>query len=486
MPIPDTAPAVILVVFDGLRPDMITKELAPNLRRFANDGSRFPMSRSVFPTETRVNVASLVTGCRPAKHGIVANLFHAPDAVAGRPLNTGRAEDLEALDAATGGRLLGAASLGERLAASGRSLAVVSTGSSGSALLLHHRAEALGQFRWSTYGDAYCSPAARGLAERFGAPPQGGQANAARIDHAMTVFLAHVLPVVRPDVAIFWSTDPDATYHQYGIGSAEAAASIRGADAAFGRLLEWWHATGRETGTQIICLSDHGHITGREKLSMVDLFQGSGFKVGPAFDADIDIVLAPGAPVGLSFHNPARRDQVALWLHEQPWCGLIFSPGRNEIEGEAPGSFAFALAGTDHARTAQLSFTFADDDEFDANGIPGGGFFDKKLPLLAGIHGGLHPRELSNVMIAGGDAFREYYASPFACGIVDVLPTLLHLLDLPGGWTEGRVLIEAMGRGETPGEIRRLSHTASHRRFGRRLDRHLTGPFPYLDGGYAL
>src|SRR5258705_376031 len=95
-------PKVILVVFDGLRPDMVVPELAPNLCRFAESGSRFPLSPAVFPTETRVNVASLVTGCKPARHGIVANQFHELEAIADRPLNTGQAEDLIALDAVSG------------------------------------------------------------------------------------------------------------------------------------------------------------------------------------------------------------------------------------------------------------------------------------------------------------------------------------------------------------------------------------------------
>jgi phosphonoacetate hydrolase len=120
------SPSVILFVFDGLRPDMATPELMPNLTRFADRGSRFPLSRSVFPTETRVNVSALVAGCRPARHGIVANTFYAPAAVAGRALNSGLAEDLAALDAASGGQLLGVPSLGERLARAGKSLAVVS------------------------------------------------------------------------------------------------------------------------------------------------------------------------------------------------------------------------------------------------------------------------------------------------------------------------------------------------------------------------
>jgi len=294
-----------------------------------------------------------------------------------------------------------------------------------------------------------------------------------------------VLGEIAPDVALFWSSDPDSTYHYRGIGSAEAKASIVGADAAFGRLVSWWVAEGRDAGTQIICLSDHGHITGREKISTGELLRGAGFKVGPTFDADTDIVLAPSGPMGLTFRDPSRAARVGAWLAEQPWCGLLFSGAKNEIEGEVPGSFAMGLSGVDHARAPHLYFTFADDDETDANGIAGTCVMDCNLPLLGGMHGNLHPRELNNVLIAGGDAFRERYGSPFAAGIIDVVPTVLHLLSLPPADIDGRVLIEAMSRGETPGEAKRLIHEVGNGSFRRRLDRQRTGATFYLDGGYA-
>jgi arylsulfatase A-like enzyme len=257
------------------------------------------------------------------------------------------------------------------------------------------------------------------------------------------------------------------------------------ADAAFGRLLAWWESGARDAGTQIICLSDHGHISCREKIATTDLFRGAGFRAGTAIDADTDVALALSGPIGVTFRDPAAGARIGAWLAEQPWCGLLFSTARNEIEGEIAGSFAMPLSGADHARAPHLFFTLADDDELDANGVAGTCYFDSNLPLLGGTHGGLHPRELNNVLVAGGDAFRERYGSPFAAGIVDVVPTVLHLLGLPPADVDGRVLIEAMSRGETPGEAKRLIHEVGNGGFRRRLDRQRTGATFYLDGGYA-
>ena len=68
----------LIVAFDGLRPDMVDADLMPNLSTFRRQGANCTDNRAVFPTETRVNQSSLVTGCHPARHGMVANKFMEP------------------------------------------------------------------------------------------------------------------------------------------------------------------------------------------------------------------------------------------------------------------------------------------------------------------------------------------------------------------------------------------------------------------------
>ena len=65
--------SVIMFVFDGLQPAQVTTELMPNLHRFAAEGVTFTRHHSVFPTVTRANAASIVTGCGPGRHGLSAN-----------------------------------------------------------------------------------------------------------------------------------------------------------------------------------------------------------------------------------------------------------------------------------------------------------------------------------------------------------------------------------------------------------------------------
>src|SRR5262245_19886152 len=126
---PTTARFVIVFVVDGLRPDAITAAHPPTLLRLRAEGVEFVNSHAVFPTVTRVNAAALATGTHPGTNGILGNQMFVPAVEPTRAFNTGDCRNLVRLDQATGGRLVLARTLGERLQAQGRSLAGVSSGS---------------------------------------------------------------------------------------------------------------------------------------------------------------------------------------------------------------------------------------------------------------------------------------------------------------------------------------------------------------------
>ena len=70
---------VLIVAFDGLQPSQATPQLMPNLAALAADGVTFANHHPVFPTTTRANVTSLVTGCNTGTHGIAANTIVVPE-----------------------------------------------------------------------------------------------------------------------------------------------------------------------------------------------------------------------------------------------------------------------------------------------------------------------------------------------------------------------------------------------------------------------
>ncbi len=71
------APAVVLISMDGTRAEE-ARDL-PAFRRIAERGIAPTPLRPVFPTNTFPNHVSLVTGVRPARHGIVNNSFRDPE-----------------------------------------------------------------------------------------------------------------------------------------------------------------------------------------------------------------------------------------------------------------------------------------------------------------------------------------------------------------------------------------------------------------------
>ena len=90
----------LFCLFDGLRRDIVRQDTMPNLSAFREDWVDFPNSSSVFPSETRVQVSSFVTGTFPGDaqlnlknragfgHGIMANVFFDPNQSIEAPLET--------------------------------------------------------------------------------------------------------------------------------------------------------------------------------------------------------------------------------------------------------------------------------------------------------------------------------------------------------------------------------------------------------------
>ena len=68
----ETGPAarrVIIFVWDGLRADDLTPEIAPNYFALARSGVVFADHHAVYPTFTMMNSASIATGVYPGAHG---------------------------------------------------------------------------------------------------------------------------------------------------------------------------------------------------------------------------------------------------------------------------------------------------------------------------------------------------------------------------------------------------------------------------------
>jgi phosphonoacetate hydrolase len=439
MPDPASARRVVVAVFDGLRADLVTPELTPNILRLAARGTWFRQARSVFPSVTRVATTSIATGGAPAVHGIMGNAFYHPAAFRDRVLDTSKASDLRAAEAAHAGRFVAAATFGDQLALAGRSLAVVHTGSAGSAHVINPRALANGHWTFSVHGVAHTQTpdAVTEVVATFGPLPGRELPRFGDIEYAARVTVEHVLPLRRPDVALVWFNEPDTTFHYRTIGHPDSRAVLQAADAAFGRILDWVDAQPDADRIAVIAASDHGHVATSGVVPLADEARAAGFAV---FEKEVPegagIVMTGGRHGEVRLLDPAPGDleRIAAWLMERAEISHLFSRGRpNGVEGVVPGTLAFDLVENDHERQPDLSFVLKAEDAIDADGLPGMGLMTPgDVPLGGGMHGGLHPGELNTVLVLSAPGLVEPGAvTARVAGLQDIGPTILDLVGVP-------------------------------------------------------
>ena len=471
------ADRVIVAVFDGLRPDLVTPELTPNILRLAARGTWFRQARSVFPSVTRVATTSIATAAPPGVHGIVGNAFHHRKAIPERIFDTSNAEMIRRAEAHHGGRLVAVETLGDVLAKAGKRLAVVHTGSAGSAHFISPRARANGHWTFSMHGkDATQTPeAVEEALDRLGPFPERELPRLGDLRYGGKLMTDHVLPQ-GPDVALIWFSEPDTTFHYKGLGSPEAKAALQEADRAFGDILDWADAQPDAERIAVIAASDHGQISTGSIEPLFDAAVAAGFGLSCAKEIGDAALTATGGISGeIRLRDGADRatlTRLATWLMEQPAIGHVFSRARNEVEGQVDGTLSLGLIGAGHERQPELMFILKSALNDDQYGLPGlGAMTPGDVPLGGGMHGGINPHELNTVLIVADGEGKEAgqgagIVSQEPAGIIDITPTVLGLLGLaPAATMVGRNLARPAGE-----EARISRHSAGIGGFTQRVD----------------
>ncbi len=480
----------LLVGFDGLRPEMITQKVMPKLHQHAAEGVAFRNHRCTFPTETYVNLPSLVTGSTPSRHGMIANYYLDPNVDPRERFEGSSVQRIEKAQRAYGGRLYEALSLGEILQRAGRRMAVISTNSAGSVRLKHHQVLDHTHLSLSchTPETSYPRDEVSEIVSKLGTPSRRSAPDLEGVTYATDVFLEHLCRGDLPDLTILWYGEPDISYHSYGVGAPESLLALRHVDAEFGRVLDWWYASEQRESLQIVVISDHGHITQKTKVAAGDLLRDAGFKVDDHLQdgADLALIAAYGGRIWVRDKDPDLTRAIGRALMEEDACGMVFSAGRNEVEGIVPGSFSKQLVMADHPRSPDLYYILRTDDAPDEHGYIGTCHFESGLPVGAGIHGGLHRNELHSVCVASGGLFGQARSVEAHSGIVDIAPTILHGLGIAAPRTmDGRVLHEAFADGarDAPDSVSEKYETGVGH-YQQVLHRTRVGDSCYLDGGW--
>jgi arylsulfatase A-like enzyme len=464
---PGTAALNLVLVLDGLRPDSITAAETPNLHRLRSEGVTFENSHAVFPTVTRVNSASLATGMQPARHGILGNRVYIPSVDPVSAFNNDNFLALLKLDAAEPGRIVMVPSIAELAHEIGQKYVAVSSGSTGSALLMAPRAPRgsgtviNGDFYTGSMV-AWPESVSKDVLERFGRQPKKGGAKDnydAVVDWSMRVLREYVLPQLKPNVAYVWITEPDHIQHALGAGAPEARASIRNNDRNLGLLFEALDKLQLRERTNIFVVSDHGFAQTVFGVNVGQELLNAGFK------SDDVIVASSGQTVALHVSNrdTARIGAVTQWLQKQSWTGVVFTArGKGAAhEGTIPGTFALEyvhLGGNE--RSPDIVFTFPWSSNLNRHGVPGTDYVmitagpsgPRETP--GGNHGGMSPWAIRNTMLASGPDFKRGARVRTPTSNADVTPTILYLLGHPkAGAFDGRVLLEALASGPDPEHV---------------------------------
>jgi arylsulfatase A-like enzyme len=296
---------VIIFVWDGLRADDLTPEIAPNYFALARSGVVFADHHAVYPTFTMMNSASIATGTYPSVHGFYGNVVYAPSAkgknAKGADIDFSAPafiEDfgvVEAVRDSYQGKLTLVSTMLQ--AAQAKGLATAAIGKFGAAFIQDYKrggiifdedaamplafAEELQRAGYPlprNSGNAY-EAGALTLANDNGDPTapipiqrlkdgqtgnpldRSGALSRRGFAYLTDVFVNYILPNKKPDLTIFWSKEPDATSHAYGPGTYNSIDATRMNDEILGRIVEKLRQLGWQESTDIILTQDHNHST---------------------------------------------------------------------------------------------------------------------------------------------------------------------------------------------------------------------------------
>ena len=226
---------LILISFDGYRPDYIDRGLSPNLTALAADGVRAKAMRPAFPTLTFPNHYTIVTGLYPDHHGIVNNRMIDP--VSGKSFVYSDAKSIA--DPAW----WGSDPLWVSVERQGGHAATMFW--PGSDVAIDH----VRPGHWL--------------------PFDGKMTPGARVDQVLSWL--DLPPAQRPGFVTLYFEQIDHAAHYFGPASKETNDALRELDAALGRLVDGLKQRGLFDAANLVVVSDHGGTAaGADKVVVLD------------------------------------------------------------------------------------------------------------------------------------------------------------------------------------------------------------------------
>src|SRR5438105_2812101 len=400
---------VVLVVWDGMRPDFVAEKYAPTLNKLARDGVRFRNHHAVYPTATDVNGAVLATGCYPNRNGLAANTEFRPAINPRQPVDMGDPDSIKRGDEVSGGKYLEVPTFVELLRAAGKKVAVVGT-KSVAVLFDRHSDWTVVRIKGKPLTIFAAAPlglsAREEMTKLLGPIPDDARATAAqRNDFATRALTEFFWRDGVPDFSLLWLSEPDLSEHNYAPGSPQALAAIKTVDHDLAIVLGALERKRVRDSTDIFVVSDHGFSTIRRSIDVVALLNKPGFHAAKEFSetpqpGDI-LVCATAVTVLFYVHDHGRgvTQRLVDWLQHSDFAGVIFT--RDKLEG----TFWLSDIRIDSPNSADVILSFRCDEQTQ-NQFGNAGMIDADWNRKAGegTHATLRPKDTHNLLVAAGPA----------------------------------------------------------------------------------
>ena len=439
---------VVLVVWDGMRPDFITEKYAPTLDKLAHEGVRFSNHHAVFPTATDVNGAALATGFYPNRNGLAANLEFRPAINSRQPIDMGDPDSIKRGDEISGGKYLAVPTFVESLRAAGKKVALVGAKSVAMLFDRHNdwtvvriKGKPLTIFA-ATQLD---SSAREEMTKLLGPILDDPRATAAQRNNFATRALTEFFwRDGVSDFSLLWLSEPDLSEHNYAPGSPEALAAIKAVDGDLAMVLGALEKKRVRDSTDIFVVSDHGFSTIRRSIDVVALLNESGFHAAKEFSEAPkpgDILVCGNSGTILFYvrdHDRAVTQRLVDWLQHSDFAGVIFT--RDKLDG----TFPLDMARIDTSDAADIVMSFDWSGQNGQFGVQGMIDADWNRKAGEGTHATLSAFDVHNTMITAGPDFQVGFEDRLPTANVDIAREIIQILDLPiPQGIAGRGLMEA-------------------------------------------
>ena len=415
---------VLIIGLDGLRPDLVQPELMPVLAGLVQRGTVYSRFYATYPPITRSCAASFSTGTNPGRHGVVNNKLFCAGFGADGVVDVGNHQALRAFAERVGQPCLLTPSLGERLAAAGKRLAVAGTSSAGASSFWQTHDPSLIVNPASDYG---YGTLARTI-ERYGPVPEDPPGTKlGRVGWITRVLIDDLLPNPDNDVIVLWLGEPDTSQHHYGLGSSEARHAMQAVDSSLKEVLAAIDRLGQRDELELLVVSDHGHSHVLPAPGLHAALEQASRELGVAAD-----YAGVGEFVFARTDHPPRLPELrklSAWFRQQAWCDVVFA--HPVYAADLPGTVDLSVVTGPilHDRAPLLSISSHWTHAINGFGVPGGVQAVSYGHLLS-AHCVASPYEMRAFCLGVGPSFAPAEQVSTGSGVIDIAPTVLGVLGL--------------------------------------------------------